>query len=92
MKSNIEVSDEEMEACFGTRRKCDRNCRMKQYCQEEAKEHAEDRRRRGRGPAHSESYGTEKVSPSSRSPVVRPFLNHFMREALLPCVKVSGWT
>ena len=39
-------TDEEMAACFGTKKKCDRDCPMKKYCQEEAKEHAEDRRRR----------------------------------------------
>jgi len=43
---NSKPTDEEMAACFGTKKKCDRDCQMKHYCQEEAKEHAEDRRRR----------------------------------------------
>ena len=36
--------------------------------------------------------GTEKVSPSFKSPETNPFLNHFIRDELLPCVKLSGWT
>lgn len=47
--SNIETNeptDEEMAVCFGTKRKCNRKCRMKVYCADEAKEKTEDVRRR----------------------------------------------
>ena len=41
-----EVPESEMEKCFGTKRKCDRNCPLKAFCLSEAKERTEDRRRK----------------------------------------------
>lgn len=40
------VPESEMEKCFGTKKKCNRNCTLKKFCLSEAKEHTEDRRRR----------------------------------------------
>jgi len=44
--NNREPTDEEMAACFGTKRKCNRNCPMKKFCADEAKEKTEDARRK----------------------------------------------
>ena len=41
-----EPTDEEMTACFGTKTRCTRNCRMKEYCLDEAKEKMKEKRRK----------------------------------------------
>lgn len=46
MMNSSEPTDKEMESCFGTKTKCNRNCRMKEYCLSEAKEKKEETRRR----------------------------------------------
>ena len=44
--SNSEPTEEEMAACFGTKTRCGRNCPMKKFCADEAKEKTEESRRR----------------------------------------------
>ena len=41
-----EPTDEEMAVCFGTKTKCPLNCRMKEYCRDEAKEKMKEKRRK----------------------------------------------